>query len=71
VEFAGKKRKEVFFAGIIIQKNYVGFYYIPIYTDTDLKTVFKPEMLGLLKGKSCFHTRKLTSELLNQIEVAS
>jgi hypothetical protein len=70
VEIAGRKKKEVFFAGIIIQKNYVGFYFMPIYTDTDLKTVFQPELLALLKGKSCFHIRKLTPELLRQIEDA-
>lgn len=26
----GRKRKEVFFAGLIIQKNYVGFYFMPV-----------------------------------------
>jgi hypothetical protein len=66
----GRKRKEVFFAGLIIQKNYVGFYFIPIYTDTDLKEVFKPELLKLLKGKSCFHIKKLDDELKRQIEEA-
>lgn len=53
VEIAGRKRKEVFFASIIIQSSYVGFYYMPIYTDVSLQDVFKPELLKLLKGKSC------------------
>jgi hypothetical protein len=66
----GRKKKEVFFAGLIIQKAYVGFYYMPIYAETDLKTVFKPELLRLLKGKSCFHVKKLDEELLRQIEAA-
>jgi hypothetical protein len=66
----GRKKKEVFFAGLIIQKDYVGFYYMPIYAETDLKTVFKPELLRLLKGKSCFHVKKLDEELLRQIEAA-
>ena len=66
----GRKRKEVFFAGLIIQKSYVGFYFMPIYTDTDLKEIFKPELLKLLKGKSCFHIKKLDDELKRQIEEA-
>jgi len=66
----GRKKKEVFFAGLIIQKDYVGFYFTPIYAETDLKTVFKPELLRRLKGKSCFHVKKLDEELLRQIEAA-
>lgn len=67
---AGKKRKEIFFAGLIIQSNYVGFYYMPIYTDESLRSIFKPELLKTLKGKSCFHIKKLDSELELQIEDA-
>jgi hypothetical protein len=66
----GRKKKEVFFAGLIIQKDYVGFYFMPIYAETDLKTVFKPEQQLRLKGKSCFHVKKLDEELLRQIEAA-
>jgi hypothetical protein len=70
LEIAGRKRKEVNFATIIIQSNYVGLYYMPIYTDTELKDVFKPELLSLLKGKSCFHIKKLDKNLEGQIKVA-
>ena len=66
----GRKRKEVFFAGLIIQKGYVGFYFMPVYAEADLKPVFAPELLRLLKGKSCFHIKKLTPALLTQIEAA-
>ena len=67
VEISGRKRKEVFFASIIIQSNYVGFYYMPIYAEAKLQDVFKPELLKLLKGKSCFHIRELNPELEKQI----
>ena len=70
VEIAGRKRKEVFFASIIIQSTYVGFYYMPIYTDVELKDVFKPELLKLLKGKSCFYIKDLSPEIISQIEKA-
>ena len=70
IEIAGRKRKEVYFAGLIIQSSYVGFYYMPVYTDTSLKEVFQPELLKLLKGKSCFHIKKLDTELESQIQEA-
>ena len=62
LEIAGRKRNEVYFAGLIIQSNYVGFYFMPIYTNTKLKNVFKPELLSLLKGKSCFHIKSLKKQ---------
>ena len=70
LEIDGRKRKEVYFCGLIIQKGYVGFYYMPVYADTDLKQVFGPRLLGLLKGKSCFHIRRLDDELVEQIRSA-
>jgi hypothetical protein len=67
---AGRKRKEVFFAGLIIQRNYVGFYYMPVYTHAAMKRLFKKELLATLKGKSCFHITRLDATLLTQIQEA-
>lgn len=70
VEIGGRRRKEVYFAGLIIQSRHVGFYYMPIYTDTELEHVFKPRLLGMLKGKSCFHIKELDEELEQEINEA-
>lgn len=64
---AGRNRKEVSFAALIIQSNYVGFYYMPVYTDVEIKSVFGPELLKLLKGKSCFHIKHLNEVIEKQI----
>ncbi len=66
----GRPRKEVYFAGIIKQKGYVGLYYMPVYAEPERKKLFEPELLTLLKGKSCFHVKKLDDELLGQIDEA-
>ena len=68
VEIAGRKRKEVYFAGLIVQSKWVGFYYMPIYTDVSLKEFFPERLLGLLKGKSCFRVKELDEELEGQID---
>ena len=64
----GRKRSEIFFAGLMIQKSYVGFYFMPMYVQPEIKEIFAPELLNLLKGKSCFHVKSLTPELLTSIE---
>lgn len=70
VTIAGRERKEVYFVGLIIQSSYVGFYYMPVYAEQELKKFFKPELLSLLKGKSCFHIKELNPKLEKQIEQA-
>ncbi|WP_316506574.1 hypothetical protein [Nitrosopumilus sp.] len=65
-----RKPKNIYFAGTIIQKNFVGFYYMPVYTDTKLKDFFEPELLSMLRGKSCFHIKKLDFKIKRQIENA-
>ncbi len=67
VEIAGRKRKDVFFASLIIQKSYVGFYYMPVYTHQEAREFFGPELLALLKGKSCFYLKELTPEIRRQM----
>lgn len=70
LEIAGRKRKEVNFASLIIHSKHVGFYFMPIYSDTDLKDVFDPELLSTLKGKSCFHIKKWDEQMETQIRKA-
>jgi hypothetical protein len=66
----GRPRSEVYFAGLIVQKGYVGFYYMPVYAEPARKRLFAPELLKLLKGKSCFHVKRLDDELEAQIRSA-
>lgn len=66
----GRKRKEIYFASAIIQRNYVGFYFMPVYIEAEMKTIFGARLLKLLKGKSCFHIKTLDHELEEQISDA-
>ena len=63
----GRKRKEVYFAGLIIQKGYVGFYFMPVYIESEVKQIFSPDLLRLLKGKSCFHIKNINGNSLQDI----
>lgn len=70
IEILGKKRSEIYFVGIIVQSNYVGFYFMPIYVQTELSNVFSANLLKHLKGKSCFHIDYLDEELILDITKA-
>ena len=58
VRIYGKNRK-VFLAGIIKQKSYVGFYFSPIYSDTE-KFKLDEEMKKALHGKTCFYIKDIS-----------
>ncbi|MFA6276569.1 MAG: hypothetical protein WC622_07455 [Pedobacter sp.] len=67
VEIEGKKREEVYFAGVEILKDYVAFYFMPEYAEEEMKVISHSNLLELLKEKSCFHIKELDDILLEQI----
>lgn len=58
IELAGRKFKECYFSGLVIQKTMVAFYFFPIYTHPKAFTI-PVEIKKNLKGKSCFNFKKL------------
>ena len=68
VRLFGKKPQPTYVAGVIQQKNYVSFYFSPIYSHPDYFKNISPELKKLLKGKSCFNINKITPQLLKEIE---
>jgi hypothetical protein len=68
--FMGKKRDNVYFGAVRVQGGFVGFYLMSIYAHPTLVQKLGPDLKKLLKGKSCFHIKKITPELLDQIKEA-
>jgi hypothetical protein len=66
----GGKPVELEFAAIIVQKAFVGFYFMPVYMNSALKKKLSPALAKLLKGKACFHVKLLDASLLKDIEAA-
>lgn len=70
-EVNGKQRNEIYFAGLIIQKDYVGFYFMPVYSDeVAMRKVSSPDLLRCLKGKSCFYIKTTDAAIMRDIEHA-
>lgn len=70
VFFSGQQRSELYFAGLVIRKGYVAFYYMPVYARKEIKSSFSPRLLGLMTGKSCFHIKRLDDALAGDIRQA-
>lgn len=66
----GRKKDQVYFASVILYRTYVGFYFMPVYTETEVTTLFPKDLLTHLQGKSCFHLKKISTSLLQDIETA-
>ena len=70
IEVAGRQRDDVYFAGVLVQKGYVGFYFMPVYADPSLKNQLHPDLVKCLKGKSCFHIKKNDPALMQHVKDA-
>jgi len=68
VRLFGKKPQFTYIAGVIQQKNYVSFYFSPIYSHPDSFKDISADLTKVLKGKSCFNINKTTQSLLEEIE---
>lgn len=68
VSLFGKKPQPVYVAGVIYQKNYVSFYFSPVYSHPEefLKDL-SPGLKKFLKGKSCFNLKSLDDNMANEL----
>lgn len=55
-----------FFASLVPKPKDIRFYYFPLYTDPGAFEL-SAELKKMLKGKSCFHIKKLDIDLISEI----
>lgn len=70
VVIEGRKKDGLMLASALVQKGYVGFYYMPIYMVEAGRRKLGKELLSCLKGKACFYIKKDDPVLFEQIEKA-
>jgi hypothetical protein len=66
----GRSYPEMHFAAALIQKGYVGFYFMPVYNQPGLKETLPPALNKLLKGKACYHIKQTDEVILAHIRTA-
>jgi hypothetical protein len=67
VKMSGRTCNGMFFAGVMLHKGHVGFYFMPNYSHPKNFTNITDDLKKLLKGKSCFHIKELDSSLEKKI----
>jgi len=58
-----------YFASVVPKPKDVRLYFFPIYTHPAFFDSISEELRKCLKGKSCFHFKRLTQELRPEIEL--
>lgn len=66
----GGKPTQIAMASVILQKDFVGFYFMPIYLNPELKKNMAPTLLKLLKGKTCFHVQAIDAQVIADVNAA-
>jgi hypothetical protein len=66
----GIRKDNAYFGAIMVKKDYVGLYLMFIYDDPANLDKLGIGLRKTLKGKSCFHIKKLDEILIKQIETA-
>lgn len=65
----GKQLVDGYYFGSVVPKpKDVRLYFFPIYTHVKEYEDLSPEMRKCLKGKSCFHIKKLSPEMEEEID---
>lgn len=67
VSIAGRAPQPTYIAGIIQQKNYTGFYFMPVYSHPR-HFPLHPVLAQAGSGKSCFHIKDAPAETLALLE---
>ena len=70
VVIANRPREEMWFVSVLVQKGYVGFYFMPINGLENMRKQLSPEFMKCLKGKACFHITKNDPAMMAEIKRA-
>ena len=65
--YSQKYKKDLFFGSIIIQKNYVSFYLMPVYMYPELLETISPNLIKRMQGKSCFNFKHVDEVLFDEL----
>lgn len=66
IKISHREYNRLYFAGLTVNTNDVSFYFFPLYINKS-KFRLSTQLKNKLKGKTCFHFRKIDDELLNEV----
>jgi hypothetical protein len=65
--YSEKYKREIYFGGVQVKKNYVSFYLMPVYINPELLKNISTELKKRMQGKSCFNFKTVDKEILEEL----
>jgi len=65
--YSEKFKRDIYFGGVQINKNYVSFYLMPVYINPKLLTGISIQLKKRMQGKSCFNFKEVDSILFKEL----
>ncbi len=62
-----KRKADIYFGGVVINKNYMSFYLMPVYVNPKLIKKLSPDLKKRMQGKSCFNFKSIENKHFNEL----
>lgn len=62
------KGKQLGFAAVVINKNYVSYHLVPVYASPKLVKALSPELKKRMQGKGCFNFTEVDKGLFSELK---
>ena len=65
--YSEKYKRDIYFGGVEIKKNYVSFHLMTVYVNPDLLKGISPELKKRMQGKSCFNFKLIDQTQIDEL----
>jgi hypothetical protein len=65
--YSEKYKRDIYFGGVEIKKNYVSFHLMPVYINPKLLNGISPEIKKRMHGKSCFNFKMIDPAQIEEL----
>jgi len=62
-----KYKRDIYFGGVVVNKNYVSYHLMPIYMNPKLLDKISPDLKKRMQGKSCFNFKEVDKKLFKEL----
>ena len=65
--YSEKYKRDIYFGGVEIKKNYVSFHLMPVYINPKLLKDISPNLKKRMQGKSCFNFKSIDPAQIEEL----
>jgi hypothetical protein len=65
--YSERYKRDIYFGGVEIKKNYVSYHLMPIYINPELLKDISPNLKKRMQGKSCFNFKTIEAVQIKEL----